>query len=203
LAVEQSRCHGWLVRRRDSAILRGVRVTRTGQTAPVPLWQRLVWGGNARITVLRAALLGLACWLTFRHLLLPVRVSGISMEPTIHNGSVNLVNRLPYFWREPRRGEIVALRTTGTSIMYLKRIVGLPNETVEIRAGAVLIGGRPLEEPYLKDPQAWEWRRRTLGPEDYLVIGDNRTMPMELHEAGVVKRARIVGKALWQQGRTR
>jgi signal peptidase I len=169
----------------------------TPAVTTTPIWQRLVIGKNPKITLVRAVILGLACWLTFRHVLLPVRVVGISMEPTLHDGSVNLVNRLPFLWREPQRGEIVALRTTGMSVMYLKRIIALPRETLEIKAGRVLIDGQPLDEPYLTPPQPWELKQRVLGGDEYAVIGDNRTMPMELHWAGVVKRSKIVGKAVW------
>jgi len=174
-----------------------MRDLASGPRVPVSLWQRLTVGKNPKVTLVRAIVLGLGCWLTFRHVLLPVRVSGISMEPTLRNGSVNLVNRLPYLWREPRRGEIVALRTTGTSIMYLKRIIALPGESVELRGGQVRINGRALDEPYLKEAEPWEIERRTLGLADYFVMGDNRTMPRELHWGGVVKRNRIVGRTLW------
>lgn len=171
---------------------------QSGQADAVPLWQRVIIGRKPRVTLLRAALIGLTCWITFRHVLLPVRVSGISMEPTLRNGSINLINRMPYWWREPRRGEIVAIRTTGTSVMYMKRIVAMPNETVEIRAGRVFINGQPLAENYVKNPDPWEMQPRKLGPDEYLVFGDNRSMPMELHVAGVVRRDRIVGRAIWQ-----
>ena len=63
--------------------------------------------------------------------------------------------------------------------------------------GQVWIDGRPLDEPYLEDAEPWEIERRTLGAEDYLVMGDNRTMPKELHAGGVIKRNRIVGSILW------
>jgi len=168
------------------------------QAARVGLWRRLLIGRNPKLTLIRAALLGLVCWLTFRHVLLPVRVSGISMEPTLRNGSVNLINRWPYWWREPRRGEVVAIRTTGRSVMYLKRIVALPGETVEIRAGRVFVNDRPLAEPYVHEPEPWQMEPRTLGREEYLVFGDNRSMPIELHLAGVVKRYKIVGRAVRQ-----
>ena len=191
-----------LVARAESAMLKAMRASVSSQVAAIPLWQRLIVGRKPKVTLVRAVVLGLVCWLTFRHVLLPVRVTGISMEPTLRNGSVNLVNRLPYCWREPRRGEIVAIRTTGMSVMYLKRVIGLPHESVEIQAGTVLINGQPLQEPYLRDAQPWELARRSLGPDDYLVIGDNRTMPMELHWGGVIKRKRIVGKALWSGNRT-
>ena len=178
-----------------------MRDTASGQVASVPLWQRLIVGKNPKVTLVRAAILGLCCWLTFRHVLLPVRVTGISMEPTLRDGTVNVVNRLPYFWREPRRGEIVAIRTTGTSVMYLKRIIAVPGEPVEFRRGTVLVNGEELAEPYLKNSQPWNLERRELGPDEYLVIGDNRTMPMELHWGGVIKRGKIVGKALWSGNR--
>lgn len=179
----------------------GMRAGASDQDFQVSLWKRVIIGKNPKVTLVRAALIaliGVTCWMTFRHVLLPVRLSGISMEPTLCDGSLNLINRLPYLWREPRRGEVVAIRTTGTSIMYLKRIVGLPNETVEIRSGRVLINGQPLVEDYVKDPEPWQMEPRTLQADEYLVVGDNRTMPMELHAAGVIRRNRIVGKAVWQ-----
>lgn len=171
------------------------------QAGGVPLWQRLTVGRNPRLTLIRAVVLGVACWVTFRHLILPVRIVGISMQPTLQDGSVNLVNRLPYFWREPTRGEIVGIRTTGTSVMYLKRIIALPGEQVEIRLGHVLVNREPLSEPYLTDAQPWVLEPRTLARDEYLVIGDNRTMPMELHWGGVIKRERIIGKAVWSGAR--
>jgi len=174
-----------------------MRDPASGPVASVPLWQRMLVGKNPKVTLVRALLLGVGCWLVFRHVLLPVRVNGISMEPTLRNGSVNLVNRVPYLWREPRRGEIVAIRTTGTSIMYLKRIIALPSESVEVQRGEVWIDGQLLDEPYSREAEPWEIERRTLGPEDYFVMGDNRTMPKELHWGGAIKRSRIVGSTLW------
>lgn len=120
------------------------------------------------------------------------------MEPTLRNGTVNLINRVPYCYREPRRGEIVAIRTTGTRVMYLKRIVALPNETVEIRSGRVFINNQPLVEKYVSNAAPWEMNPRKLNSDEYFVLGDNRRMPMELHVAGVVKREKIIGKAVWQ-----
>ncbi|MCX8107381.1 MAG: signal peptidase I [Verrucomicrobiae bacterium] len=179
-------------------IVPGVNVVGPHRSSAVPLWRLVLFGRNPRVTIVRTCLLCAVAWLIFRHVLLPVRVQGISMEPTLRNGSVNLINRIPYWRREPRRGEIVAIRTTGTRVMYLKRIVALPNETIEIKAGRVLVDGQPLVEDYVTNAHTWEMKPRTLGPDEYFVLGDNRSMPMEDHVAGVVKRTRIVGKSVYQ-----
>jgi signal peptidase I len=163
----------------------------------VPFWQRVTVGRSPMRTLVRAAALGALCWFTAQYLLLPMWVAGISMEPTYRDGSVNVVNRLPYFWRDPRRGEVVGIKTTGLKVLYLKRVIGLPGETILIAQGVVQVDGQPLAEPYVKDPRPWEWGSRKLGPDEYLVIGDNRTMDQDQHAFGVVKRAKIAGKVLW------
>jgi signal peptidase I len=167
--------------------------TRWTVTSP---WLRLVVGKYPKRTLLRALLLGIALWLVTKHLLLPVRISGISMEPAYRHGSFNVVNRLPYFFRVPRRGEVVAIKTTGPHLLYFKRIVGLPGETVTIRKGAVWIDQRLLPEPYVKARAAWEVKPRKLGTNEYFVIGDNRAMDQDAHLFGAVNRRKIVGKAL-------
>ncbi|HNQ88766.1 MAG TPA: signal peptidase I [Verrucomicrobiota bacterium] len=161
------------------------------------LWLRLIVGKNPRVTLIRAAILGLACWLLFRHGLLPVRITGISMEPTYRNRSINLVNRFPYLYRQPRRGEVIAIQTTGPSVMYMKRILGLPGEQVELRHGKLFINNDLLPEPYVHGDEPWDFPRRTLKPDEYLVLGDNRSMPIESHAGGVIQRWRIVGPVLW------
>jgi len=90
----------------------------------------------------------------------------------------------------------VTIRYAGEHLMLLKRIIGLPGETVAFDNGAVLINGQPLPEPYEKHPGDWTLLPRKLGPDEYFVVGDNRTMPYKQHTFGVVERFRIVGKVL-------
>ena len=78
--------------------------------------------------------------------------------------------------------------------MLMKRIIGLPGETVSFQGGQVLINGKILDEPYQKWKCDWDMPEKKLGPDEYFVVGDNRTMPMELHTFGRVPRERIVGK---------
>jgi signal peptidase I len=119
------------------------------------------------------------------------------MLPTYHDGSFRLVNRLAYAGREPRRGEVVAIRLAGPRVLFVKRIIGLPGERVRLEAGVVFIDGKLLNEPYVVHRAAWLMDEKTLGNREYFVAGDNRGMPIEQHELGVVNRDRIVGRMLW------
>ena len=158
-------------------------------------------------TLARLAILVVGCLVVFKVVLLPIRVVGISMLPTYQNGKVDFVNRLAY-WRKPiKRGDIVGVRigadqagifSSGPSVMLLKRVIALPGEQVRIRGGVVYINGQPLDEPYIKLPrEPWNRPPVTLRPEEYLVIGDNRSMTMEQHDFGEVRAQRIVGKILF------
>jgi signal peptidase I len=119
------------------------------------------------------------------------------MEPTYHNRSVNFVNRLSYLWRKPQRGDVVAIRTTGVSIMYLKRVIALPGETIAFQKGTVLINGEPLAERYVTKREPWEMAPVRIEPDRHFVIGDNRGMDQEYHVFGKVETVRILGKPLW------
>ena len=78
-------------------------------------------------------------------------------------------------------------------------MIGLPGEHVHIARGRVFINGEPLEEPYVVKRAAWNWPRdkdeEVLGPDEFLVIGDNRGMPQDRHEFGIANRERLVGRA--------
>jgi signal peptidase I len=155
------------------------------------------FGRNPKVTLIRIIALVMTCWIVFGFILLPIRVTGISMLPTYKDHSLNLVNRLAYLWHEPRRGDVVSVRLTGLHVMYLKRIIGLPGETVAFANGRVLINGSILAEPYEKYPCDWNSPPVTLAANEYYFVGDNRSMPLEDHTHGIQKRTRIVGKVLF------
>ena len=160
-----------------------------------PHWLRvLVVGRRPKVTLVRIAVLAVTCFVTFKFILLPIQIDGISMQPTYHTGQVNCINRLAYLRHEPQRGDIISVRLAGTSVMYMKRIIGLPGETVSFQSGHALINGQPLAEPYVKSSCDWEHEPIPCGPDQYYVVGDNRSMPFELHEQGRAERNRIVGK---------
>lgn len=160
-----------------------------------PGWLRvLVIGRRPRATLARIAVLVVTCFVTFKFILLPIRIEGISMQPTYHDGQLNCINRLAYVRHEPRRGDIVSVRLAGPSVMYMKRIIGLPGETVAFHLGHAFINGQPLEEPYLKYRCDWEQAPVVCGPTQYYVVGDNRSMPFDYHTKGRADRSHIVGK---------
>ena len=146
--------------------------------------------------MIRIAVLVVTCFIVFHFILLPVRITGISMLPTLRNGSVNCVNRVAYMFHEPQRGDIVSVRLAGIHVMYMKRIIGLPGETVAFVNGQVLINGEILDEPYEKTLCDWNLSPEKLGADEYFVVGDNRTMPAKDHTFGRVERERILGKAI-------
>lgn len=158
---------------------------------------RFLFGRNPRATLVRAAALVAAAVVVFGWILLPIRLSGISMQPTYDDGMFDFANRAAFWFREPARGDVVAIRMAGPHVVYVKRIVGLPGERVEIAAGVVTIDGEPLVEPSVVRRAPWTMPPVTVGADEYFVIGDNRSMAIENHDFGRVKRDRIIGKLLF------
>lgn len=171
----------------------------TTTEAPVEspsLLRKVVIGRNPKRTMQRVVILVVVCFFVAKFVLLPIQISGPSMLPTYSERGVNFVNRVAYLFHEPRRGDVVAIRLAGPSIMFMKRIIGLPGETVAFHEGHVYIDGKLLSEPYVKFPCYWEHEPRKLGPFEYYFVGDNRSMPQVDHSEGKASRERIVGKVL-------
>ena len=160
----------------------------------LPRW---VLGAHPRRTAVRAAVLILASAALFGYVLLPVRGVGISMRPSIRPGEFLLVSTLTYRWRQPRRGDIVAVRLAGRSVMYIKRLVALPGQTIAFDDGWLVVDGAPQAEPYVVERAPWRMPAVRLGPDQYFVVGDNRGMPREQHDMGVVGRGRLVGTVVF------
>jgi signal peptidase I len=164
---------------------------------PRPHWLRvLAIGRRPRATLVRIVVLIVVCFVTFKFILLPIRIEGISMEPAFRTGQVNFINCLAYLRHEPQRGDLVSVRFAGKSVMLMKRVIALPGETLEFRSGRAYVNGQALAEPYLKLPCDWQTGPILCGPTQYYVVGDNRSMPFELHMQGRAERERIVGKLL-------
>lgn len=130
-----------------------------------------------------------------------VSVIGDSMNPQLENGDITLINRLVYDVRKPKRGEVIAFKPNGNenSHYYIKRVIGLPGETIEYVDGEILIDSEAIEEDYnttkieelglLEEPI-------TLGKEEYFVLGDDRQNSEDSRMANVgnVKQSEIAGK---------
>ncbi len=170
-----------------------------------PNWLvRLVIGRRPLRTLARLVVLIAGTWAVFSFVLTPpIRVTGISMLPTYHDGQINFLNRLAYWRHDPQRGDVVGVHfknTAGNHQMFLKRIVGLPGETVAFVNGELFINDEPLPEPYVKTLCDWNMPPRPLGFDEYYVVGDNRGMPIGDHEQGKATRQQIVGRILFRNG---
>jgi len=178
-------------------------------------WLRImVMGRNPKATLVRVAVLVVTSFVVFKFILLHIRVEGISMLPTYPDQSRHFVNRIAYLWREPQRGDVVGIRFSRAEtnapagihqaanwlapphVMLLKRIIGLPGETVAFVNGHAVINGEVLDEPYEKLPCNWNLLPKELGPGEYFVVGDNRSMLREDHTFGRAQRSQIIGKAI-------
>lgn len=144
--------------------------------------------------------------LIFRALVLqPFVVDGNSMEPNFQDKQALMVDKITFKLRPPRRGEAVIFRApTNPSEDYIKRLIGFPGETVMIANGQVYINGRLLAENYLNDPgQTYiesdknEILRKTLGANEYFVMGDNRLHSSDSREWGTVPKINLVGRPLF------
>jgi signal peptidase I len=155
--------------------------------------RRIVFGQNPRRTTVRIAVLAVVCIITFGWILLPVRADGDSMLPTYASGKLTLVNRMAYVRSSPHRGDIVAIRLAGPSVVYIKRVIGLPGERFSVEEGQVLINGRPLVEPYVRHHRPWSVAEVTLGAHEYFVVGDNRGTS----DFGSVETERILGRLVF------
>lgn len=163
------------------------------------LVRRLLVGASLRRTLIRCAVLIGFCVVLFRFVLAPLRLDGISMEPTYLHGQVSIANRLAYLNRSPERGDVVAvrMRESGRSLFLLKRVVGLPGERIGFENGKVTVDGVPLSEGYLTYDSNWNRDPVLCEANEYFVVGDNRSMSIESHTFGRTTRSRIVGKVLF------
>jgi signal peptidase I len=145
--------------------------------APKPHWSiRLVLGRRPGWTVVRIVFWVATSFFLFKFILVPIRVTGESMAPTLRNKSIHLVNRWAYRWHPPKRGDIVTVTVENHGLFLVKRIVAMPGDRFSVHDGSVFIDGDRLNEPYLKQPTLGRFKEITLPPGHYIVMGDNRAV---------------------------
>lgn len=162
-------------------------------TAALQSWFQIIKG----IDVL------LVLGLLFRSFVLqPFLVDGNSMEPNYHNKQFLLVDRLSYRFATPKRGEVIIFRyPKNPSEDYIKRIVGLPGETLTIEDGQVYINNQLVGEKYIPSKnQTYAASsegtfEQILGQKEYFVMGDNRPNSSDSRDWGILPRANFIGRA--------
>ena len=120
-----------------------------------------------------------------------VSQTGYSMEPNFHDGDIFRVETIPL--ADLQRGDLIVVEHEGN--LLLKRLIGLPNETVAIRDGIVYINGSALDEPYDVVPATYTMDDVQLDNDSYFILGDNRPDSIDSHQLGPIKGNAIKGKA--------
>lgn len=132
----------------------------------------------------------------------PFIVSGASMDDTFANGQYLIVDQVSYYFNDPARGDVVIFRyPRDPSKFFIKRVIGLPGDTVTIEDALVTIkneeypNGLILDEPYVESMAAAAPLSEVLGPREYFVMGDNRDQSSDSRVWGVLQKERIIGRA--------
>lgn len=131
-------------------------------------------------------------------------VVGASMEPSFDEGQRLLISKVVYKFYEPERGDVIVFHPgNNRRADYIKRIIALPGDTIEVKMGEVYINGSKLNEPYIKDPPSYTLRQQKIPEGEYFVLGDNRNNSNDSHNGWTVPRQNIIGKAwlkIWPPG---
>ncbi|HLC02804.1 MAG TPA: signal peptidase I [Anaerolineales bacterium] len=124
-----------------------------------------------------------------------IRVEGSSMEPSLHNGEFVVVNRLAYRWNTPSRGDIIVFNfPLDPQRRFIKRIIGLPGDTVSAHSNRIYVNGIPLSEPYIAAGPLYtgQW---VVGAYEVFVLGDNRNNSSDSQNWGALPENDIIGRA--------
>lgn len=127
-----------------------------------------------------------------------------SMVPTLKINDKLIVDKLSYHFTNPQRGDIVVFSPTdeikkenpNLKDAFIKRIIGLPGDKVEVKGERVYINDRPLQEKYIEDQPHYQFGAVVVPPDSYLVLGDNRNNSYDSHYWGFVPRDHIIGRAI-------
>jgi signal peptidase I len=150
--------------------------------------------------LLETAVLTVAIFLVVRVALQNFKVEGDSMSPNLHNSEYILVNKVDYMIGKPSRGDIIVFHANPAGrpdADFIKRVIGLPGETVAVHNDFVWVNGKKLIEPYIDKfhRPTYDYTPHKIPPNDYFVLGDNRNDSQDSHLWGYLPKHYIIGKA--------
>lgn len=150
--------------------------------------------------VLETIVLTLLMFLIIHFAVQNYRVDGQSMEPTLHDQELILVDKASYLFHPPQRGDVIIFHyPLNPHVDYVKRIIAVPGDIISVAGETITVDGVTLNEPYInKDDPGNPFRpftNRIVPPDDYFVMGDNRGNSSDSRQWGFVPREKIVGKA--------
>jgi signal peptidase I len=146
--------------------------------------------------ILITVLVGIGIFALFQTTIQSFVVVGDSMEPSFEDGQRLIVNKAIYRLDEPHRGDVIVFcPPISQHADFIKRIIALPGDTVEIKEGTVYINDIALDESYTKAPPSYTYQEEKVPEGEYFVLGDNRNNSNDSHSGWTVSRKDIVGKA--------
>lgn len=161
----------------------------------VPEQEKIHWGRFA-LDIIETLVLAVVLFLGINAVSARVRVDGFSMIPTLQDGEFVLVSKLNYQFGKVERGDIIVFHfPMDPEQELIKRVIGLPGDTIGVQNGKVSVNGQVLEEPYIAATPAYsgDW----TVPDDHLfVLGDNRNDSSDSHSWGFLPFEKVVGKAV-------
>lgn len=125
-----------------------------------------------------------------------------SMEPTLQINDRLIIDKLSYKFTSPQQGDIVvfsptdALKKQNFKDAFIKRVIGLPGDKVQVKGARVYVNNKPLQEKYIEEAPNYDYGPVTVPDNQYLVLGDNRNNSYDSHYWGFVPRENIIGKAV-------
>ena len=191
---------------RPSPVLEAVQIanaveqsTATGAETVRPAAPVSKSGSHARSAILEVVetiVMTLLIFAAVRLMVQNFRIEGNSMEPNLHNGQYLIIEKLSYRFGTPQRGDVIVFHyPSNPKRDFIKRIIGLPGETVEIHSGQIMIDGNSIDEAYLPNMGTYNWGPGVVGADEYFVLGDNRNNSSDSHSWGMLPRDLIIGKA--------
>lgn len=149
------------------------------------------------LEVIETVLLALLLYSGINAISARIRVDGYSMVPTLQNGELVIVNRLSYKFSKPKIGDVIVFRfPKNPQQEYIKRVIGLPGDTVEVHNGKVIVSGQIINEPYISEPPSYS-TQSTVPQDSLYVLGDNRNNSSDSHAWGPVPIEYVIGKAVF------
>lgn len=186
---------------------------------PAEVQQRTGHGRTLVWEVAQTILLTILIFLAVRLVVQNFRVEGASMDPNLHSGQFLLVNKVVYarvdgtplerffstgqrgrapvyLFHGPQRGDVIVFRSPGSADKdFIKRVIGLPGETVKIVDGRVFVNGQELDEPFIVHKARYDLDAKPIPKDSYFVLGDNRPNSSDSHVFGVISADSIIGQA--------
>ena len=143
-------------------------------------------------------LLALVLFLVINGLTARVRVDGPSMEPSFFNDNRVIVSKVSYWWGDIQRGDVIVFPAPPSPDEdYIKRVIGLPGDQVEVRNGRVFVNGQLLDEPYIAAPPVRDMALTNVPEDSLFVMGDNRNVSSDSRAWGPLKVEDVLGKAVF------